>query len=214
MPALFAYLIALCFLVGGGYGALDWLAAPEPVKLAAKAGQKVKAPSRPTRLDDPSQANLPATAHDTVDSMQASSSAEMSKSAPVPVDPPSSQADPLTGVDPSWAAEAVTASTEQQSFSAHAEIPTGETKLAETAGEASKPGSARMTTAAVAAALGETSAARPSKLPRRRLARHHPEKSKLELMTLRTIEFSDGRRMTQLIPYRGRERALAFGADE
>jgi len=104
----------------------------------------------------------------------------------------------------------VTASTEQQSFSAHAEIPTGETKLAETAGEASKPGSARMTTAA----LGKTSAARPSKRPRSRLARHHPEKSKLELMTLRTIEFSDGRRMTQLIPYRGRERALAFGADE
>jgi hypothetical protein len=33
-------------------------------------------------------------------------------------------------------------------------------------------------------------------------------------MTLRTIEFADGRRITQLIPYRGRERALAFDDDD
>jgi hypothetical protein len=37
MPALFAYLLAIGLLLGGGYGALTWLAAPEPVKIAAKA---------------------------------------------------------------------------------------------------------------------------------------------------------------------------------
>jgi hypothetical protein len=33
-------------------------------------------------------------------------------------------------------------------------------------------------------------------------------------MTLRTIEFPDGRRITQLIPYRGGERALAFQPED
>ena len=49
MPALFAYLIALGLLLGGGYGALSWLAAPEPVKVVAKA--KSKPPSPPHRAD-------------------------------------------------------------------------------------------------------------------------------------------------------------------
>jgi hypothetical protein len=44
MPALFAYLVAVGLLLGGGYGALSWLAAPEPVKVVAKA--KPKPPSR------------------------------------------------------------------------------------------------------------------------------------------------------------------------
>jgi hypothetical protein len=40
------------------------------------------------------------------------------------------------------------------------------------------------------------------------------EKSGLALMTLRTIEFPDGRRVTQLLPYRNSERALAFQPNE
>ena len=40
MPALFAYLIAVALLLGGGYGALSWLATPEPVKVMAKAKPK------------------------------------------------------------------------------------------------------------------------------------------------------------------------------
>jgi hypothetical protein len=40
MPALFAYLIAVGLLLGGGYVALSWLAAPEPVKVVAKAKPK------------------------------------------------------------------------------------------------------------------------------------------------------------------------------
>jgi hypothetical protein len=40
LPALFAYLVALTLLLGGGYGALTWLAAPEPVKVVAKVKPK------------------------------------------------------------------------------------------------------------------------------------------------------------------------------
>src|SRR5882757_3141496 len=44
MPALFAYLLAVGLLLGGGYGALSWLTAPEPVKVVVKA--KPKQPPR------------------------------------------------------------------------------------------------------------------------------------------------------------------------
>src|SRR6267154_1487329 len=44
MPALFAYLLAVGLLLGGGYGALSWLAAPEPVKVVVKAKPKPPPP--------------------------------------------------------------------------------------------------------------------------------------------------------------------------
>jgi hypothetical protein len=40
------------------------------------------------------------------------------------------------------------------------------------------------------------------------------EKRHLAVMTLRTIRFPDGRQVTQLIPYRGGARTLAFGSDD
>jgi hypothetical protein len=40
------------------------------------------------------------------------------------------------------------------------------------------------------------------------------EKPRLALMTLRTIEFPDGRRVIQLLPYRDSKRALAFDPDD
>ena len=60
MPALFAYLIAVTLLLGGGYGALSWLATPEPVKVVAKVTPK---PPSPHYADNSSlgstQANAP-----------------------------------------------------------------------------------------------------------------------------------------------------------
>src|ERR1700741_1160631 len=53
MPALFAYLLAIGLLLGGGYGALSWLAAPEPVKVTAKA--------KPARPSPPHYPQTPAT---------------------------------------------------------------------------------------------------------------------------------------------------------
>ena len=55
MPALFAYLIAVGLLLGGGFGALSWRAAPEPVKVAAKA----KPPSPPHYADTISRETAP-----------------------------------------------------------------------------------------------------------------------------------------------------------
>jgi hypothetical protein len=45
------------------------------------------------------------------------------------------------------------------------------------------------------------------------LRQAHSEKPALALMTLRTIAFPDGRRITQLIPYRNGEPALEFPPD-
>jgi hypothetical protein len=40
------------------------------------------------------------------------------------------------------------------------------------------------------------------------------EKRRLMLMTLRTIQYPDGRRVSQLIPYRGSRQALASNRDD
>jgi hypothetical protein len=62
--------------------------------------------------------------------------------------------------------------------------------------------------------------AKTAKRPRVRQASRGLEKRSLEVMTLRTIELPDGRRMTRLIPYHGGDRyrddgpAMAFGPDE
>jgi hypothetical protein len=61
-------------------------------------------------------------------------------------------------------------------------------------------------------------AARALKPPSHRQAGSHSEKPAerraLALMTLRTIEFADGHRVSRLIPYRSPERALAFEPNE
>ncbi|MGZ3324332.1 MAG: hypothetical protein ACXU9C_25615 [Xanthobacteraceae bacterium] len=59
MPALFAYLIAVTLLLGGGYGALNWLATPEPVKVVAKAMPK---PPSSHYADNSSPGSAPADA--------------------------------------------------------------------------------------------------------------------------------------------------------
>ena len=65
MPALFAYLIAIGLLLGGGYGALNWLAAPEPVKVLRKVKPKATQPSSSeARLNAFPEANQPANARE------------------------------------------------------------------------------------------------------------------------------------------------------
>jgi hypothetical protein len=39
MPSLFAYIVAVVVLLGGGYAGLRWLAEPEPVRVATHAGK-------------------------------------------------------------------------------------------------------------------------------------------------------------------------------
>ena len=65
----------------------------------------------------------------------------------------------------------------------------------------------------VAFTTSDNAAPRP-KAQRNRQASKRTEKPKLQLMTLRTIEFADGRRETKLIPYRGQTRALVSASRE
>jgi hypothetical protein len=212
MPALFAYLIALCLLLGGGVGALNWLAAPEPMRVAAKASPKSKlsSPRAQARAEEIAAAALPATPLDTIAAVTPSPSAEGDKAASASIVPPAQETETrVATVEPDAQPESVTPPPDQQARFAHAEIPADEARPAEKAVVPAKPAPRVLTASASSTA---DNAARPSK-PHRQ-ASNRPEKRKLELMTLRTIQFEDGRRVTQLIPYRGRERALAFGDDE
>jgi hypothetical protein len=211
MPALFAYLIALCLLLGGGVGALNWLAAPEPVKVAAKANPKSKLSSQPAqaRPEEIAAASLPTIPLDMPAAVAVSPSAEIGKAASASIVPPAQETETRVAIVGRDAQpESVTPLPDQQARSAHAEIPADTAKPAEKAVPA-KPAPRVLTASAFATA---DNAARSSR--RHKQASNRPEKRKLELMTLRTIEFADGRRVTQLIPYRGRERALAFGDED
>jgi hypothetical protein len=63
------------------------------------------------------------------------------------------------------------------------------------------------------ASFAEGTALKKSDRARSQRTNHRSER-KLALMTLRAIQFPDGRQVTQLIPYRGRERVLAFSLNE
>jgi hypothetical protein len=70
------------------------------------------------------------------------------------------------------------------------------------------------------ASIAPTAAAKTAKRPYVRQASRRSEHRPLEVMTLRTIELPDGRRITQLIPhrsgdrYRGDSPAMVFEPDE
>jgi hypothetical protein len=189
MPALFGYLCALCLLLGGGYGALSWLTAPEPAHVVTKT----KAKPRPydAQAEIP---NLPANSlngRSTV--VVTSSAANDDKVSSSSIDRP--EAEPR--------AEKVDLGTRS--------------KVAGPAPNRQKVASEVTVDKAKRIGEGASSAdGTPNKKlerPRFQRTSHHSER-KLVLMTLRTIQFPDGRKVTQLLPYRGRERVLAFSAYE
>jgi hypothetical protein len=205
MPALFAYLVAVGLLLGGGYGALSWLAAPEPVKVVAKAKPK------PPR----DEASSEATTFETRTNSLAINDRDHAVSGAN--DPPSSArsearvAASEQGAQPqsSEPASAQQSRVEAEISSVRAKQEVGQPALAVL------PASASNAQAAATSPGAAATAARPVKRPRARPASGgHSEKSRLALMTLRTIEFPDGRRVTQLIPYRNGGRLLAFQPDD
>jgi len=204
MPALFAYLIAVGLLLGGGYGALSLLAAPEPVKVVAKA--KPKPPPH-------YEASFEATSFET------SSSAlnDSDQAASGPNHPPSSALSEASAAASEQGAQPQSSgpSQAQQSGAANAEVSLAEAKQeVRQPTPAVSPDSANNVQPAASTAASPATAARPAKRSHPRQASRRFERSTLALMTLRTIEFPDGRRVTQLIPYRNGERALAFQPDE
>jgi hypothetical protein len=207
MPALFAYLIAMGLLLGGGYGALNGLAAPEPIKAAAKAKPKPPpryaaspeaSPSEPNFLsiNDGDHATSDTNIHSP--SPRARMEASEQGTRAMPLTPPQDEQ--------SRSADKVFSPPEPKQ---HAEVsPVNDA----TQGAAHPAQAASSTSANKQPASASTAAAAPPKPVKRTLrqASRHFEKPALALMTLRTIEFPDGRRATQLIPYRGEH---ALGAD-
>ena len=195
MPALFAYLCALCVLLGGGYGALNWLAAPEPGILA----KAPKAKQRPyeTQPEIP-KASWPARTLDVHAAAATSSSADDDKVLSSSIDrlaPP--EAKPRVGkVDQGIRSRSAEPVPSQQTRYASGEVSADRAKLT---GEK--------------AFATEVTVHRKSDRSRSKRTSHRSER-KLALMTLRTIQFPDGRQVTQLIPYRGGERAVAFSPNE
>ena len=244
MPALFAYLIALGLLLGGGYGALSWLAAPEPVKVVAKAKSKPPSPPYAEANAEPmsSPASRPETVRSAAEPVQSEGNAP---SIAPPVDgsahvaatssdqppSPSPEARPVAN-EQRAAAEDAGPAQDQQIRSARAEIapvaveketksyveapaqdakqrryvkPRQDDRQAAHAATEASSGSVHAAAPAVLAKV-----ARTAKRPQLREAIRRSEERPLTLMTLRTIEFPDGSRMTRLVPYRGGQRAMAF----
>ncbi|MDB5611738.1 MAG: hypothetical protein JWP25_8638 [Bradyrhizobium sp.] len=214
MPALFAYLVAVGLLLGGGYGALSWLAAPEPVKMAARAKP---APHREAKPETTSRA-----AEDSgTSSVSSSGSAEAAENSnEVPPSPPAetTAAAPEQSAKTEETSGAALTQQEQahQDRAANAEAPQADVKQSAEAAPpvqavlAPSPGNQQ-----TAAATVPATAAKTVRRPHQRQAGGRLKKpAPLALMTLRTIEYPDGRRVTQLIPYRSPDRALAFGPDD
>lgn len=189
MPALIAYLIALSLLLGGGYGAVNWLSEPAPVKVATNAPKSGRHHLRPNTLP---QASLSAPSGVAGNEFPASTAA---------IEPPSQETEmSIETIDQAAPLQNPMPAFEIQKPSARKESSTDE------AVRAVEPFGVAFTTP-------DNAAPRP-KARRNRQASKRTEKPKLQLMTLRTIEFADGRRETKLIPYRGQARPLVSASRE
>ncbi len=248
MPAFFAYLVAVVLLVSGGYGALNWLAAPEPIKVAVKVKPKavphyevippIAGPSDASTTAS-TATNLPVTdesrdtaSRDTTPE-QTASAASVSEPLPEPansqpeIDNPAGvnkQASEQTSRDrPAANSKPVQ---DSKVRAARAEAPAAGPRqiVSDTKREASKdvqpsspsrpelqqPPSRPQAVASVDSGAGTkpVNRQRPIQTSRRSERPAPAERRPLTMMTLRTIEFPDGRRETRLIPYRDAERDL------
>jgi hypothetical protein len=174
MPALFAYLLAVCIFLGGGYGALNWLATPEPAKVTVSAKHT---PPRSAKVYD------------------ATTITEIASE---------------SGIPP------VSPTTDLESPSKEA-AKISEARSERDALERNPPTAQQPLRAVPVSHVAITALPNPvlkvDKRPHSKQANKHSPGKALELMTLRTIEFPDGHRVTQLLPYRKREQALAFQPD-
>jgi hypothetical protein len=203
MPALFAYMIAIGLLLGGGYGALSWLAAPEPVKVVTKARPK-PSPHYEASSQESSPANAMPSASEassSINSRDAGSSGVDRGDAPTVGSSDQPPSPPASAMDGSLAA------------SAEATPAEAGQEIRQRAATAPPPKTAHITPST---AIATAAKPQPPSHPRQTSSRSKKaaERPALVLMRLRTIEFPDGRRVTQLIPYRSGERALAFQLDQ
>ena len=245
MPALLVYLVAVTLLLGGGYGALNWLATPEPVKVMAKATPKAppphyadnskpdSTPADPPRVNPP-EPGKPEARHEPAigENHQANAAAKdkaVSSDQPPTPQPPAAAnrqeakteaAEPARDRSPQVeVSQAVTSEgTKPQAGASPVEATQDNPAPARHEEEKQSPQAAPQGSAQTIASIAP--AAKPAKRPHVRQAGRVFEKRPLEVMTLRTIELPDGRRVNRLIPYRGSDRyrddgsAMALGVDE
>jgi hypothetical protein len=212
MPSLFADLIALGLLLGGGYGALTWLAAPEPVKVVAKARPTPRPhfdeASRETAAE-PSRQEAQKASPETTSPETAAQSGQVAVGSSQPsVAPPSevNTASTEKGAQAEVSAPTQTQVSEpahvQQSPAVSAAVSPAEIAPVP---ERAQPAQAASTGNQAAASAAAAKTVKPKRPHQQRLA-SRSEKPALALMTLRTIEFPDGHRVTQLLPYRDGDR--------
>jgi hypothetical protein len=180
MPALLAYLLAVALLVGGGCEALSWLAAPQHAKVATRGAILRSLPPLPKNTE---------IAEETPRSQTEAGIAKTTRA------PPEAQQD-----------QQIPSNTKRNA------APTdsyrgNEAKETLQSSPRTEPTPAEEPQTASSVAPATTPVERPSA---RRTTRHVAAKHKYVMMTLRTIEFSDGRRMQRLIPFRGTGRYLAY----
>ncbi len=175
MPALFAYLLAIGIFLGGGYGALNWLAAPEPMRVTAKTKQ----------------------AHPRV-------------AAPIDDTKPAPEADNTLVAEPDSRADAPS----RQEAAKEVSEAKSEEALAKAPALAAQPARTEPISRMAANVAAPERLLKAEKPPHSKQVNKRSRGNALELMTLRTIQFPDGHRITQLLPYRKREQALAFQPEE
>jgi hypothetical protein len=214
MPALFAYLIAVGLLLGGGYGALSWLAAPEPVKVSARAkpaahsGASSESSAAAASPSEPSAAAASSPAINDHDKAAAGSNDQPPASAPdaglAASEPSVQRPEPAPAADPS-------------TRSANAKVLPDKAEPRDAAVEAGpsdkQPAGPALQSPPADIRSAPAAAAKAAARPRLRQARR-PERGAPVLMTLRTIDYPAGRRVTRLIPYPGDGRSSAFLPDE
>jgi hypothetical protein len=215
MPALFAYLIALGLLFGTGYGALNWLAQPAPVKVAAKAKPKSKSPPYEAPSQEVAEATPPASKSD--DSSPASKPSVNDHDGASLAQPSAAAAQPSAAAAADKATPPEAAAPAPAIRSANAEISSEEAKRSsdetrrsaelsiKPAVRADQPRTSQTRTSQTDVSSAPEANDRISKRSHPRQAGSHGERRALAVMTLRTIEFPDGRRITQLIPLGGGE---------
>lgn len=198
MPALVAYLTAICIFLGGGYAGLLWLATADgpPVHVS-------KAAPKPSKAEAAAPV-IPAT----------------EQTAPVPQPVPratakaaerkpaeQAKADPeLSGAAPMPAADAELAAPSDKRLDARAEAVSGDRPV-----QATDPASV----SAIPAAKPETPATKKpaARATKPRTASRVASRAPVR-MILRTIEFPDGRREQVLVPMKGMRHAGRFADDD
>lgn len=189
MPALLAYLVSLVVFIGTGYGALQWLAAPVPVRTVAVAKNV------PPKVPKPDVKNH-----------VSETPAAIKSEGEAP--PPGARAAAVDAVSPE---EPVITREQKNELDAPAYArPITESKPSPSAAPVLTPVAANIAPEPV---FRSELQPRPRREVARREPKSHQASRPLQLMTLRTIEFADGHRETRLLPYRGHREVLAMDHD-